>query len=495
MEEHVSTDFPSQTEPNYDVTAARPARPPAVSDAPRKSKTRARIIQIVSIVLLIVILVVLWRFLGDRAAAPGAGGRGGRGGGEAVPVEVASVTQQDVPIQLKSIGNVEAQSTVGVRSQVEGTLLTVGFVPGQEVQKGGVLFTIDPRPLQAQLSQAEANLLKSMAAVRQGNDIVARDEATLNNDRVIVNRDLRLVEAGVIPREQYDNDMAKQRADEATVRADQSSVANLQAAQKAEQANVENARVQLSYTTIRAPISGKTGNLAVTAGNLVRANDTTPMVTITTSSPIYVTFSVPERDLVRIRQATGKEGLVVQGQIPGDEANPVNGKLSLVDNTVDPATGTVRLKATFINDDRRLYPGQFVNVLLTLGTATQAVVVPSQAVQIGQDKTFVYVVKADGTADLRTVKTGTTVESMTVIDDGLKPGEQVVTDGQLRIVPGAKVQVKSPGQGGGRRGDQSQGGQGGPPTATNPNDQGAQPGQGQGGQGGGRRGGGQNPNP
>ncbi len=482
MEEHVSTDFPRQVERNPEVTAeTRPARPVAVSDPPRKSKTRARIIQVVSILLLLVLLVVLWRFLGDRAAAPGGGGRGGRGGGEAVPVEIASVTQQDVPLQLKSIGNVEAQSTVGIRSQVEGTLLTVGFVPGAEVQKGAVLFTIDPRPLQAQLSQAEANLLKSMAAVRQGNDIVARDEATLANDRVIVNRDLRLVEAGVIPREQYDNDMAKLRSSEATVRADQSAVANLQAAQKAEQANVENARVQLSYTTIRAPIAGKTGNLAVTAGNLVRANDTTPLVTITTSSPIYVTFSVPERDLVRIRQASGKEGLDVQGEIPGDEANPVKGRLSLVDNTVDPATGTVRLKATFFNEDRRLYPGQFVNVVLTLGTATQASVVPSQAVQIGQDKSFVYVAKADGTVEMRTVKTGTSIESMTVIEEGLQPGEQVVTDGQLRLVPGAKYQAKGQGQGGrGQRGNQ---GQGGPPAATNPNE-GAQPAQ-----GGGRRGG------
>ena len=490
MEEQISTEFPRQTERNYEVAAeARPARPVAAGDAPRPHKTRARIIQIVSILLLVVLLVVLWRFLGDRAAAPGAGGRGGRGaGGEAVPVEVAAATQQDVPIQIKSIGNVEAQSTVAVRSQVEGTLLTVNFAPGQEVQKGAVLFTIDPRPLQAQLSQAEANLLKSMAAVRQGNDIVARDEATLNNDRVITNRDLKLVEAGVIPREQYDNDMAKMKSSEATVRADQSAVANLQAAQKAEQANVENARVQLSYTSIRAPISGKTGNLAVTAGNLVRANDTTAMVTITTSSPIYVTFSVPERDLVRIRQASGKEGLDVQGEVPGDEANPVKGRLSLVDNTVDPATGTVRLKATFINDDRRLYPGQFVNVLLTLGTASQAIVVPTQAVQIGQDKSFVYVAKADGTVEMRTVKTGTAVESMTVIDDGLKPGEQVVTDGQLRLVPGAKYQVRGQGPGG-KRGDQSGGQQGGPPSATNPND-GSQPGQ-----GGGRRGGGQNPNP
>ena len=332
--------------------------------------------------------------------------------------------------------------------------MRVAFTPGQEVKKGDLLFMIDPRPLQAQLSGAEANLLKAMASVRQGNDIVARDEATVTNDQTIVNRDLKLVEAGVIPREQYDNDLTKLHADEATVRADKSSMANLQAAQKAEEAVVQNARIQLSYTTIRAPIAGKTGNLAVTQGNLVRANDTASMVTIASSSPIYVTFSVPERDLVRIRQASGKEGLVVRGEIPGDEANPVMGKLSLVDNTVDPATGTVRLKATFINEDRRLYPGQFVNVVLTLGIANQAVVVPTQAVQIGQDKSFVYVVKADGTAEMRTVKIGTAMDTMTVVDEGLKPGEQVVTDGQLRIVPGAKVQVKGKGQGGGGGGSQ-----------------------------------------
>jgi multidrug efflux system membrane fusion protein len=333
-----------------------------------------------------------------------------------------------------------------------------------------------------------------MASVRQGQDIVEKDTATLNNDRVIAKRDTALVEAGVIPREQYDNDEAKLKADEATVRADQSAVANLQAAQKAEQANVENARVQLSYTTIRSPIDGKTGNLVVTTGNLVRANDTTPMVTITTASPIYVTFSVPERDLVRIRQASGKEGLAVDGEVPGDESNPSKGKLSLVDNTVDPTTGTVRLKATFFNEDRRLYPGQFVNVVLTLGIDTQAIVVPSPAVQIGQDKSFVYVAKPDGTVEMRTVKTGTTVESMTVIEDGLKPGEQVVTDGQLRLVPGAKYQVRGQGQGqgGGRgqRGDQNQGGQNQGQSGQTP---GAGEGQGQGGGGGRRGGGGQNP--
>jgi multidrug efflux system membrane fusion protein len=455
MQEEISSEVsqPSAGVPSVGKVSDRREQSGA-SERKGSNRIRARIVQIVSVVVLLLLLVLLWRLLGDRTTPRAAGS----GRGEVVPVEMASVTQQDVPVQIKAIGNVEPLSTIAVRSQVEGTLLRVAFVPGSEVKRGDVLFTIDPRPLQAQLSQAEANLLKAMAAVQQGRDIVAKDQAIANNDRVITKRDASLVEAGVIPREQYDNDMAKLQSDEATVRADQSAVANLQAAQKAEQANVENARVQLSYTTIRAPIAGKTGNLAVTAGNLVRANDTTAMVTITQSAPIYVTFAVPERDLVRIRQSSGVNGLVAQGVIPGDESNPVMGKLSLVDNTVDPSTGTVRLKATFMNEDRRLYPGQFVDVVLTLGTQNQAMVVPSQAVQTGQDKSFVYVVKADMTVEMRTVKTGTTINNMTVIEDGVKPGEQVVTDGQLRLVPGAKVQTRGQGGQGGQSGGQGGGG-------------------------------------
>src|SRR6266436_6753566 len=473
MEDEISRELPNRsaaaTEPPADKLSSKSTQ--VRVSARRPNRTRARIVQIVSVLVLVLLLVLLWHFLGDRST-PKAAGRG-----EVVPVETALVTQQDVPLQIKAIGNVEPVSTIAVRSQIEGTLMRVAFVPGQEVKKGDVLFMIDPRPLQAALSEAEANLLKSMAAVRQGNDIVAKDQATANNSRAILNRDARLIAAGVISREEYDNANAKLQADEATVRADRSSVANLLAAQKAQEAAVQNARVQLSYTTIRAPLAGKTGNLAVTAGNLVRANDTTPMVTITTSAPIYVTFSVPEQDLMRIRQYSSSTSFTTEVVIPGDEANHAFGKLSLVDNTVDPATGTVRLKATFQNDDRRLYPGQFVNVVLTLGIQSGAIVVPSQAVQIGQDKSFVYVVKFDATAEMRVVKPGAVADTMTVIDDGLKPGEQVVTDGQLRLVPGAKVQPK--GQGG--QGNRGQSGQG---------NQGDQSNQGQGG----RRGGGGNSN-
>ncbi len=475
MNEEVSKEFLMPPAGEQDAAKPVDAGKQSVTVASsRPRRTRARIVQIVSVVVLILLLVLLWRFLGSQSATktPGAGG----GRGEVVPVEMANVTQQDVPIQIKAIGNVEALSTIAIRSQVEGTLERVGFVPGQEVRKGDLLFSIDSRPLHAALTQAEANLLKAMATVRQGLDIVARDQATANNSRTIVNRDTKLIEAGVISREEYDNAVSKLQADDATVRADQSAVANLQAAQKAEQAAVESARVQMSYTTIRAPIAGKTGNLAVTTGNLVRANDTTAMVTITQWAPIYVTFSVPEQDLIRIRQYSSANGFAVKVVIPGDQSNPGTGRLSLVDNTVDVSTGMVRLKATYRNDVRRLYPGQFVNVVLTLGTENQALVVPSQAVQAGQDKSFVYVVKFDSTVEVRTVKTGATIDNMTVIQEGLKPGEQIVTDGQLRLVPGAKVQQKGAGRG-----------QGG--------DQGQSAGQGQSDQGGGRkRGGGANSN-
>jgi multidrug efflux system membrane fusion protein len=332
---------------------------------------------------------------------------------------MATATQTDVPIQVKSIGNVESISAVAVRSQVEGTLQAVHFTPGQEVKKGDALFSIDPRPLQAMLAQASANLAKAVAAVDQGKQVLAKDQASATNARTIMRRDATLIENGVISREEYDNSVAASQAADATVRADQSAVDSLNAAAKAEQANVRNAQVQLGY-----------------------ANDTTPMVTITQSAPIYVTFTVAEPDFLRIRDYASHADFHTEASIPGSSQPAQEGKLSLIDNTVDTSTGTIRLKATFENGDRLLYPGLFTNVVLTLGTEQQAVVIPSQAVQIGQDSSFVYAVKPDMTVEVRNVKTGPAYNEMVVIEDGLKPGEKVVTDGQLRLVPGALVQAK-----------------------------------------------------
>jgi multidrug efflux system membrane fusion protein len=415
-------------------------RPSAKSDPQSRTrkKLRSRLPQLIGGLFLLGLLFLTWRFFGDRANQAATKPRA-----EVVPVETATAGQKDVPIEIKSIGNVEAVSTIAVRSQVEGVLEKVLFTPGQEVAKGQVLFTIDQRPLQAALAQADANLLKATAAVRQGQDIVAKDQATAKNLRTIAKRDNILVEQGVISREEYDTAESAADAGDATVRSDQSSVSDLQEAVKAEQANVANARVQLSYTSIKAPISGKTGNLAVTAGNLVRSNDTNALVTITSAAPIYVTFSVPESELPRIKQNSASNEFKTQALIPGDESHPAIGKLSLIDNSVDVTTGTIRLKGTFDNTDRRLYPGQFVNIVLTLGIQHEATVIPSPAVQIGQDHTFVYVVKPDMTVEVRNVKSGGPTGDLTVIEDGLRPGEQVVTDGQLRLVPGAKVQTKT----------------------------------------------------
>jgi membrane fusion protein, multidrug efflux system len=402
-----------------------------------KPRRRSRMVQIASILGLVIVLVLVWYFLGPKPNKAA-----NRQRTEVVPVEIAAATTTDVPVQIKSIGNVESISAVAVRSQVEGTLQSVHFTPGQEVKKGDPLFTIDPRPLQAMVAQASANLAKAVAAVDQGRQVLTKDQANATNARTILRRDTTLVESGVISREEYDNAVAASKAADATVGADQSAVNSLSAAARAEQANVRNAQVQLSYAVIRAPISGKTGNLVVTTGNLVRANDTTPLVTITESSPIYVTFTVPAPDFFKIRDYASHTDFHTEVTIPDSSRPPQEGKLSLIDNTVDTTTGTIRLKATFENTDGLLYPGLFTNVVLTLGTQHDAVVIPAQAVQIGQDNSFVYTVKPDMTVEVRNVKTGTTYKDMMVIAEGIKPGEKVVTDGQLRLVPGAQVQAK-----------------------------------------------------
>ena len=402
-----------------------------------KPRRRSRIVQLASVAGLLVVLALVWYFLGPKSNKAA-----NRQRAEVVPVEIATATTMDVPVQIKSIGNVESIAAVAVRSQVEGTLQVVHFTPGQEVKKGDLLFTIDPRPLQALVAQASANLAKAVAAVDQGRQVLVRDQATATNAHTILRRDTTLVESGVISREEYDNAVATAKSADATVGADQSAVNSLNEAAKAEQANVRNTQVQLSYAIIRAPISGKTGNLVVTTGNLVRANDTTPLVTITQSSPIYVTFTVPEPDFLKIREYASHEDFRTEVSIPGSSQSAQQGKLSLIDNTVDTTTGTIRLKATFENTDGILYPGLFANVILTLGIEHDAVVIPAQAVQIGQDNSFVYTVKPDMTVDVRNVKTGATYNQMTLIEDGLKAGEKVVTDGQLRLVPGSAVQAK-----------------------------------------------------
>ncbi len=347
-------------------------------------------------------------------AAPAEGGRGPRAGDATVPVTISKVLQKAMPVQLAVIGNVEPFSSVQVKSQVQGEILSVHFKEGDDVKKGDLLFNIDPSPFQATLDQAEANL--------------AKDRAQLDNAQQELKRYTDLAARGIVPQEQVD-----------TAR---TTAASFAASMKADQATIDNAKLQLSYCSIRAPISGRTGALLVHAGNLVKQNDV-PLVIINQVAPIYVSFAVPEAQLPEIKQYRSAGTLHVRATVPNDNNAPADGTISFVDNAVDPTTGTIKLKGTFANADHRLWPGQFVNILLTLTTQPNAIVVPSQAVQTGQQGQYVFVVKADQTVESRPVVVARTMDTQTVISSGLKPGETVVTDGQLRLVPGAKVSFKS----------------------------------------------------
>ena len=331
-----------------------------------------------------------------------------------VTVTEGTVIQKTVPVQIRAIGNVEAFSTISVKSQIGGVLTGVHFREGQDVSKGALLFTIDPRPYEAALKQAEANL--------------ARDSAQYRNAQVEVQRYQELVNKGYVAQEQYDQIRTNSDALEATVNADK--------------AQVDNARLQLKYCYIYSPITGRTGNLMANQGNLIKANADTAMVVVNQIQPIYVTFSVPEQYLNRIKDYMAAGKLRVDAFISKEDAKPERGVLTFVDNSVDMATGTIKLKGTFVNKEKRLWPGQFVDVFLTLTVQPDAVVVPSQAVQVGQSGTYVFVIKNDLTVESRPVVVDRSLDGESVIEKGLRPGEKVVTDGQLRLVPGAKVVIK-----------------------------------------------------
>ena len=385
-----------------------------------------------------------------------------------VPVMVGTVIQKAVPLQIRVIGNVQAYSTITVKSIVGGEISQVHFTEGQDVKKGDFLFTIDPRPFEAGLKQAEANLArdiaqvgqaeadlaKNIALVKQAEANLERDIAQAENAKVEAKRYESLIERQVVSRQQYDQFRTNAEALEATVRADKAAkesaeaavrssraaLENARAAVRADQAAVENAKIQLGYCFIRSPMDGRTGNLLVKRGNVVKANDI-DLVTINQTNPIYAAFSVPEQNLSEIKKYMAGGPLKVEAHLSNDTSGTEQGVLTFIDNTVDKTTGTILLKATFANKGRWLWPGQFVNVILTLTTQPNAIVVPSQAIQTGQDGQYVFVVKPDLTVELRPVVVNRTLNNESIIEKGLKDGEKVVTDGQLQLVPGAKVEV------------------------------------------------------
>jgi membrane fusion protein, multidrug efflux system len=349
---------------------------------------------------------------GASQPAPGGGGRGR--GDATVPVTVASVVQKSMPIEIRVIGSVEAYSVVSVHAQVTGQLTAVNFKEGDDIAKDQVLFTLDRRPLEATLMQAQANL--------------QRDIAQAANARVVAQRYADLAGSGIATTEQVETSRTSAAALEATVEADR--------------AAVESAKVQLQYATISSPIAGRTGALMVHEGNLVRAADTAPLVVINQVAPIYVSFAIPESRLPELKRFLALGTLQVEAKPPNDENPSSHGHITFVDNSVDQTTGTIRIKATFTNEDRRLWPGQFVNVIVALTKDPTAVVVPTAAVQVGQQGQYTYVVKADHSVEYRAVVVERTAGLETVVKSGLKPMETVVTDGQLRIVAGSKVSIK-----------------------------------------------------
>jgi len=349
------------------------------------------------------------------AVSAACAGRAPVAGPPPVPVVTAVAERKDVPVQIQAIGTVEPLSTVTVKPQVGGVIDAVHFSEGADVRAGELLFTIDRRPYEAALRQAESTR--------------ARDAAQLQNAQAEARRADALTDEGILSREQHDQARTASEALAATVRADE--------------AAVENARLQLEYCAIRSPIDGRTGSLLVHQGNLVKAVDGGPLVVVNRVDPVYVTFAVPEQRLGEIGRAMASGRLVVEALPPAGDAPPERGRLTFLDNEVDRSTGTIKLKGTFPNPGRRLWPGQFVNARLTLGVRSGAVVVPTQALQSGQRGTFVFVVRPDLTAEPRPVVVAQEAGGEAVVEQGLAPGERVVTDGQLRLVPGSKVDLKT----------------------------------------------------
>lgn len=353
------------------------------------------------------------------SATPSPGRSGGRSQGSsgrsgAVPVTVATVVQKNLPVQLDATGSVEAYSTVAIRAQVGGVVTKVHFTQGQDVKQGDALFTIDPRPFESALKQAEANL--------------ARDTAQLQNSREQVKRYAELFKKQFVSAEQYDQIRTNSDALESVVVADS--------------AAVDNAKVQLSYCYIFSPVNGRTGTLLVNEGNLVRTNDATPMVIINQVNPIYVTFSLPEGNLPAIKARMAQTTLKVLAILPQSPDLPEEGTLTFVDNAVDSTTGTIKFRGTFANTARRLWPGQFVKVVLNLSEQPNAIVIPFQAIQSNENGQLVFVVKPDRTVEVRPIIVSRTLGGQAIVDKGLTPGETVVTDGQFLLSAGSRVQIK-----------------------------------------------------
>src|SRR5262245_17999623 len=398
---------------------------------------------------------------GPNTSGGGGGrGRGGRGGGGDAPVVTANATEKDVPVEIAAIGNVEAYATISIRSQVTGQLQEVSFREGDFVKKGQTLFTIDRRPFEAALAQADANLTRDRALLAQAESQLTRDAANAEYQQQTMERNAQLVQRGILSKDSGEQSRAQADASAAVVKADKANIESARAQLVAQEAAVANARVQLGYCLITSPIDGRTGNLSVKVGSLVTANQM-EMITVARVEPIYVTFSIPAVHLRTISTHIKGAPLPVTATPQDGDPQSVSGSLAFFDNTIDMTTDTIKLKAAFPNTDHRLWPGQFARVSLRLDTIEKAVLVPGQAVQTGQDGQYVFVVKSDSTVEQRPVTIGQRTEDSIVILKGLKTGETVVTEGQLRLEPGSKITTDTGPRGGGPGGGRARGNRGG----------------------------------
>lgn len=426
----------------------------------------------VILILGIVGLLALIFFITHQGGMKKQQGQGGMKDLKNVPVSVrlGRVSSKTMPVQIRTIGNVETVSTITIKPQIDGQVTGILFKEGAFVKQGQLLFTIDTQPVQASIAQAEAivskdqslvaqaraNLLKDQSAVKQAQSTLARDQAQLSYARLQEKRFASLLKDEFISRDQYDQAVTTRRAAEATaatdvsavqnaqalLEADQSAIASAQATVRADQALVESSRIKLAYGSIRAPFSGRTGSLKIHTGDTVQTG-VTPLVVLDRINPIYVGFSVPEQSLKSVKTNANTRKFPVVVKTKEEPPTSLTGVVNFLDNTVDTNTGTIRMKALFQNENR-LWPGQFVDVVLNLAEQPNAIVVSSQAIQSGQSGDYVFVAAADNRAEMRPVVVDRVVGDSTVIRSGLRPGEQVVVDGQFQLSPGSLLKVKLP---------------------------------------------------
>jgi multidrug efflux system membrane fusion protein len=382
--------------------------------------------------------------LACSTTSPAGKGPAGRGGFPASPVTAAKAELRDVPVQVRQIGSVEPVAIISVKAQIGGELTKVLFREGDDVRKGQQLFEIDPRPYRQAIDQAQAAIDKDNALIAQAEANLSRDRVQTANAKEQADRYQALAKDGLISKDQNSTYQTTFNSQNEALRADEAAINSAKASLNVDRAALETAKLNLSYCSISSPIDGRAGSLLVQAGNLVKANDTGALVNINQLEPVYVTFSVPEQLLGEIRTDSKGNSLAVTAIVSPEHSGAVvqkMGHMTFIDNLVDNTTGTIKLKAEFPNADRVLWPGQFVNVVMTLRTLHGVTVIPSEAIQSGQAGQFVFVLKSDQTVENRPVKPGQTVENQIVVESGISPGETVVTDGQMRLVPGARVRV------------------------------------------------------